>query len=83
MALYAFVPVEKAREALVLLNHSLILDLDYTQIEYLHKLILMKHIQMTFVFRKALSFWKNQLFKVDSGIISYCYFGNARRGSNL
>lgn len=55
----------------------------YMQIECLHKLILMKHIQMTFVFRKALSFLKNQLCKVVSGIISCCYFGNARRGSNL
>lgn len=48
MALYDFVPVEKAKEALVLPGHSLVLDLEYKQILCLHKRCLMKHIQMTF-----------------------------------
>lgn len=40
--------VEKAKEALVLPSHSLVLDLEYNQRECLHKQILMKQIQMIF-----------------------------------
>lgn len=52
------------------------------QIECLHKQILMKHIQMTFLCLEKHYLFKKKLFSTDSGIISCCHFGNVRRGRN-
>lgn len=62
MALYDFVPVEKAKEALALPSHYLVLDLENQQIECLHKQILTKNIQVTFCVYKCTIFLRKISF---------------------